>query len=182
MSTSRKRKALPSRDSINHKKFIQAPPKPKSGKRPEIPMQISFQGNKNIPARVLLDSGCTTPIALESWIEENNVPFVTRKKQKEIQKFAGDTVENCGWCYTFPITCQQGDFYSKETFEIGLMEDSCYLMPPYWWNVKHKAKGFADGGKISFESEECKKTCTRHNCNSFTIEINDTVLDFGNDP
>jgi hypothetical protein len=42
--------------------------------------------------------------------------------------------------------------------------------------------GFPDGGQISIESEECKKTCTRHNCNSFTIEIDEAILDFGNDP
>jgi hypothetical protein len=62
------------------------------------------------------------------------------------------------------------------------MEDSCDLMLPYWWIFKHKSQGFADGGKITFESEECKKTWMRHNCNSFTIEIDDNILDFGNDP
>jgi len=62
------------------------------------------------------------------------------------------------------------------------MDDSCDLMLPYWWIVKHKAMGFTDGGIISFESKECKKTCTRHDCNSFTIEIDDTILDFGNNP
>jgi len=91
-------------------------------------------------------------------------------------------VEDCGWCYTFPITCQHGDHYFKETFEIGPMEDSCDSMLPYWWIVKHKAREFAEGGKINFESEGCKKTCTRHNCNSFTIEIDDTILDLGNNP
>jgi hypothetical protein len=101
-------------------------------------MLITFQGKKNIPARVLLDSGCTTPIASEKWIEEHNVPFVTHKKQKEIQNFAGDTVENCGWCYTFPITCQQGDHYSKETFEIGPKEDFRDLMVSNWWIVNIK--------------------------------------------
>jgi hypothetical protein len=90
-------------------------------------------------------------------------------------------VDDCGGCYTFPITCQHGDHYSKETFKIGLVEVSCDLMLPYWWIVTHKAKGFAVGGKISFESEECKKTCTGHYCNLFTIEIDDTILDFGND-
>jgi len=123
---------LPPSDSITHKKTKQAPPEPRSGKRPGIMMLISFRGKKNIPARVLLDSGCTTPIASEKRIEEHNVPFFTRKDQKEIQNFAGDTVGNCGWCYTFPITCQHGDHYSKETFEIGPMEDSCDLMLPYW--------------------------------------------------
>jgi hypothetical protein len=136
---------------------------------------ISFRGKKNIPARVLLDSGCTTPIASEKWIEEHNVQFVTRKELKNIRNFAGDTVENYGWCYTFPITGQHGDHYSKETFEIGCMEDSYDVMLPYWWIVKYKARGFTDGGKISFESEECMKTCTKHNCNSFTIEMEDTI-------
>jgi hypothetical protein len=121
-------------------------------------MIISFRGKKNIPARVLLDSGCTTPIASEKWIKEHNVPFVTHKEQKEIQNFAGHIVEDCGWCYTFPITSQHGDQYSKETFEIGPMEDSCDQMPPYWWIVKHKARIFAQRGKINFECEECKKT------------------------
>jgi hypothetical protein len=145
-------------------------------------MVISFWDKKHIPARVLLDSGCTAPIASAKWIEHHNDPFVTCKEQKEIHNFAEETVEDCGWCYTFPITCEHGDRYSKETFEIGQMEDSCNLMLPYWWIVKHKAQGFADGGKISFKSEESKKTWTRDNCNSYPIEIDDTILDFGNNP
>jgi hypothetical protein len=141
-----------------------------------------FQGKRNIPARVLLNSGYTTLNASEKWIEEYNVPCLTGKEQMEIQNFARVTVEDCGWCYTFPITCKHRDHYSKETFKIGPIEDPCYLMLPFWWIVKHKAKGFADAGKISFESEECKRTCTRYNCNSFTIEIDNSILDFGNDP
>jgi len=62
------------------------------------------------------------------------------------------------------------------------MEDACDLMLPYWWIVKHKAKEFAEGRKISFENEQCKRTCTKHNGNSFTIEIHDTILYFGNEP
>jgi len=111
----------------------------------------------------LLDSGCTTPIASEKWVEEHKIAFVACEEQKEIENFAGDTVENCGWCYTFPITCQHGNYYSKETFDISPMEDSCDLMLPFWWIVQHTAREFADGEKISFESEECKKTCARHN-------------------
>jgi hypothetical protein len=145
-------------------------------------MLITFRGKKNTPGRDSLDAGCTTPIASAKWIEEHNVPYVTSKERKKIQNFAEDTGEDCGWCYTFPITCQHGDNYSKETFEIGSMEDSCDLMLPYWWIVKHKAMGFADGGTISFESEEHKKTCTRHNCNAFIIELDDIVLDFRIDP
>jgi len=37
------------------------------------------------------------------------------------------------------------------------MEDSCDLMLPYWWIVEPKGRGFEDGGRISFESKECKK-------------------------
>jgi hypothetical protein len=55
-------------------------------------------------------------------------------------------------------------------------------MLPYWSIVKHKSRGFAQAGKITFESDEFKKTCARHNCNSFAIEMEDTILDFGNDP
>jgi hypothetical protein len=62
------------------------------------------------------------------------------------------------------------------------MEDFCDLMLAYWWVVKHKAKGLAEGGKISFESKQPKMTCRRHNCNSFTIETDVTILDFGVDP
>jgi hypothetical protein len=128
-------------------------------------IKILFRGKTNIPARVLLYSGCTTPIISEKWIEEHDVPFVTRKGQKEIQNFTGETVQDCGWFYTFPMTCKHGDHYSKETFKIGPVEAICDLMLPYLWIVKHEAKGFADGGNISFESEECKWTCRRHNCN-----------------
>jgi len=47
--------------------------------------------------------------------------------------------------------------------------------------MNHKTKGFTDAGIIGFESEDCKKTSTEHNCDSLTIEINNTLLDFGND-
>jgi len=145
-------------------------------------MIISFRGKKDIPARVLPDCRCTTPIASKQLIEEHNVALVTHKEQKELQNFAKDTVQDCGWCYNFPLTCQHGEHYSKETFEIGPMEYSCDLMLPYWCIVKHKAKGFTAGGIIHFESEECKLICAWHNCNSSIIEIDDTILDFGNNP
>jgi hypothetical protein len=87
---------------------------------------------------VLLDSGCTTRIVSEKWIEEHNVPFVTSKEQKEIQNFAGGTVEDCGWFFTFTITCHHGDHYSKETFEIGPKEDFRDLMVSNWWIVNIK--------------------------------------------
>ena len=132
MSTSTQRKASPTSDSITPEELKQAPPEPRSSKSPQINMLILFRGRKDIPARVLHNSGCATPIASEKWIEEHNVPFLTHPEQKEIQNFAGDTVEDCRWCYSFPITCQHGDHYSKETFEIGLMEDSGNLMLSYW--------------------------------------------------
>jgi len=116
-------------------------------------MLTSFQGIENIPARVLLDSGRTTSVASEQWIEKHNVSFGTCKEQKEIQNCAGDTVEDCEWCYTIPITCQHADHYSKETFEIGPMEDSCNPILPYRWIVKHEAKEFGYVGIISFESK-----------------------------
>jgi len=61
ISTLHKRKVLPSSDSI--KILKQTPPEPKSGKRAEIVMIIWFRGKKDILARMLLDSRCTTPIA-----------------------------------------------------------------------------------------------------------------------
>jgi hypothetical protein len=73
MSTSQNQKASPSSDSLNRKISKQAPPKPMTGKRPEITMLISFRGKKNIPTKGHLDSGCSTPIAKEKLIEEHNV-------------------------------------------------------------------------------------------------------------
>jgi len=59
------------------------------------------------------------------------------------------------------------------------MEDSCDLMLRYCWIIKHKAKWLGDGRIISFESEEWRKTCSRHNGNSLTFEIDDTILNLG---
>jgi hypothetical protein len=132
MSTSQNRTTSPSNNSCNDTRSIQAPPEPESGNRSEIIMLISCQWKKNIPARVLLISGCTTPIASQKWIEEHHVPFVTHKKQKAIHNCAGNTVEDCRWCYTYPNTCQQSDHYCNKTFEIGPMEDFYDLMLPCW--------------------------------------------------
>jgi hypothetical protein len=48
-----------------------------------------------------------------------------------------ESVEDAGWQYTFPITLWYESHYTKESFEIGLMEDLSDIMLPYWWIVKH---------------------------------------------
>lgn len=110
----------------------QSPAEDMSDKGPQRKMLISVRGRKNIAARVLLGSGCTTPIASENWIDEHNVSYVTSTEQKAIQDFPRNTVEDCGRCFTFPITCQHGEHSSKDTFKIDLMEDSCDVRLPSW--------------------------------------------------
>jgi len=147
-------------------------------------MFASFRDEKNVPVRVLLDTGCDTPMMSKQWADSHCVPLVTETEPKIVESFNGERVEGAGWQYTFPVTLRYESHYTKETFEIGPMEDSSDIMLPYWWIVKHGALSGVteENDKLQFTSKHCHQHCTKAAVSSFSIEYDDSILTFGTDP
>jgi hypothetical protein len=120
----------------------------------------------------------------KQWAESHGVPLVTRTEPKIVENFNGQRVEGAGWQYTFPVTLRYESHYTKETFEIGPMEDSSDVMLPYWWIVKHGALSGVteENDKLQFTSKHCHQHCTKAAVSSFSIEYDDSILKFGTDP
>ena len=92
----RKRKASAEAPQPQLKKVKQLPPEPKTGSRPTVRMFASFKDKKNVLVRVLLDTGCDTPMMSKQWAETNGVPLVTRTEPKSVENFNGEIVEGAG--------------------------------------------------------------------------------------
>ena len=95
-------------------------------------MFASFQDKKNVPVRVLLDTGCDTPMMSKQWADSHGLPLVTPTEPNIVETFNEERVEGVGWQYTFAVTLWYESNYAKETFEIGPMEDLSDIILPYW--------------------------------------------------
>jgi hypothetical protein len=73
----RKRKAVASAPQPEPKKSKHCLPEPNTGSRSTVCMFASFQDKQNVPVRVLLDTGCDTPMMSKQWAESHGVPLVT---------------------------------------------------------------------------------------------------------
>ena len=133
----RKRKVAASTLQPESKKTKQLPPEPKTDARLTVCMFASFRDKKNIPVRVLLDTGCDTPMLSKQWADSHGVLLVTRTEPKIVENINGERVEGADWQYTFPVTLQYKSHYTKEIFEIGPIQDLSDIMFPYLWIVKH---------------------------------------------
>ena len=67
------------------------PSPPKIGKRPIVPMRLSWLNNASIPVRVLLDPGANVPIISDDLVFFKKIPVVIRDKPQPINNFAGES-------------------------------------------------------------------------------------------
>lgn len=153
------------------------PPAPKYGKRPIITMNIYWKNEPKRPLRVLLDSGCSTPVLSSSWATKYNVPSYKRDIPIAIENFAGQIVPEAGRKYTYPLCLQYQEHFTKESFEIAPMDDECEIMLPWWFAEKHiPSNFFSSTDAIVFNSEYCKTNCTELNMQTVPIEYDPSLL------
>jgi len=153
------------------------PQPPKVGRRPILEFEVSVNGVNNfLKARVLPDTGSNTFIMSDRFA--SNVPKVQRDVPIPVSDFAGNIVPGIGQAFTVPVLLKYQEHYTKESFEIGPLDDELDLVLPYWWTVKHKPSGFLDGPeKVKFDNPRCLQKCTRHMTNEFSIEYDPSVLE-----
>jgi hypothetical protein len=62
------------------------------------------------------------------WANSHGVLLVTQTEPQMVKNFNAARVENEGWQYTFLVTLWYESHYTKQTFEIGPMEDVSDIM------------------------------------------------------
>lgn len=154
---------------------------PVNGPRPYLFMFLSWNDKEEFLARCLVDSGASCFTVSERMVEKYRIPTVRRRKPIQMVNFEGVSVSTAGQQYTFPLTIRLGDHFDKATFEVSPMEDSCDLILPWWYLVKHQPSGLWDGD-IKFDSPHCRSHCTKTKSEEFTIEYDAAILKMGLDP
>jgi hypothetical protein len=151
------------------------PPPPISGGRPLFTFDVHV-GSKVFKAATMPDSGATVCMANVNFINHYSVPKVKRDRPIRVHDFAGRIVPGVGAAFTFPLTINHGNHWSRESFEIGPLEDGIDLILPFWWLCKHKPAGFFEG-QLRFDDAYCEQKCTREAAQEFSIEYDPSILE-----
>ena len=155
-------------------------PAPHSGTRPIVQFCLSWEEEKSLPVRCLLDTGSTSFLISDVFVEMFCVPKVKRDVPVPIFDFEGKLVKGAGHAFTHPLLFSYDDHWAKETFEVAPMEDSHDIIVPYWWLAKHQPEGiFNNRSKhLKFSSPACVERCTKTACQQFTITYDTSLLDY----
>ena len=168
------------REVSREKKYLNMPT-PFTGKRPVVKFLLSWEGEeKSLPVRCLLDTGSTSFLISDVFVEMFFVPKVKRDVPVPIFDFEGKLVPGAGQAFTHPLIFQYNDHFCKETFEVASMEDSHDIIVPYWWLAKHQPDGMFNkqATTLEFPLPACIEHCTREGCNQFLIHYDTSLLDY----
>jgi len=111
--------------------------KPRSGPRPIVDMIIHGNSKKQHRIRVLLDTGCSTPLISDRLVEREHLPCRPHELGIAIRNFTGELVPGAGQKCTEPILLQHRNHYSWEMFEVAPLKPGVDVFLPFWWIVKH---------------------------------------------
>ena len=79
---------------------------------------------KYIEARLLLESGPTSPIVREEFVKEKQILTKTRKNPISIWNASQQPITGAGRYYTQPIGLEIGNHSEVLVWEVGVIEDS----------------------------------------------------------
>ena len=156
------------------------PSPPFIGERPIITMYLSWDGQKEIRLRALVDAGSTNFILSNRIFDKYHPQYVKRDRPVRVDNAEGKSISSAGERYTYPLTIRHEDHYNKEKFEISPMESSIDIILPFWYTAVHRPSGFFDND-IHFDSDRCKENCTKKKCDSFEISYDTSILKLGYD-
>ena len=152
------------------------PKTPICGTRPIVEMMIHWKNQKYL-ARVLLDTGCSTPLISKQTVGKLRLPCQQHEQQIGIHNFTGELVARAGQEYTIPITLQHRKHYSQEVFEVAPLELEVDIVLPFWWIVKHAPQGAWNNSKLCFNSLSCAKHCTEAaTTTQFSLSIDPSII------
>jgi len=134
-ATPERREAIPTETQEQRKN-----PRPICGECPVVEMTIHWKHHK-CRARVLLDTGCSTPLISKQIVEKMTLPCKRHKQNISISNLTGELVPGGGQEYTIPIMLQHREHYSQEVFEVAPLEPEVDILQPFWWIVQHPPQG-----------------------------------------
>ena len=169
-------------DSIQNKRRRTHPTQaegdqPQCGIRPMVEMVIRWHPEHRHQVRVLLDSGCTTPLISTPLAERLKIPCLRRKEQVELRDFTGELVKGAGQLYTQPLLLQHRRHYTKEVFKVTTLEPGVDVFLPFWWTLKHDAPHSTwHLPELRFGSPYCMENCTKSAAKAFSLTLDESIV------
>src|ERR1700712_2354959 len=157
------------------------PVPPRIGKRPIVPMKLSWiTSDSDVPVRVLLDPGANVPIISDDLVWRKRIPIVVRETPQKINNFTGEDDDTSGLAYTFSLILSCGQHYVQQSFEVSPLQDDHDIILPWWWSLKPPTAYLMTGKSedLVFNSHSCIN-CTKEAVADFTIEYDNNVAAFG---
>ena len=130
--------------------------------------------------RMLLDTGSTVPLFDEALAKKLELPLIKHHIKKPVENFAGEEVPGAGEYFTSPLELQHKQHYVLESFEIAPLCKDFDAILPNWWMDTHIPSGFfsptGSWENLRFDSDKCKRLCTKNSCKDFPLEWDESVL------
>jgi hypothetical protein len=159
----------------DHAKSLR-PTVPLCGTRPIVEMMLHRNGKNQCRVRVLLDTGCSTPLISNTLTDKQNIPCLKHEPCIDIRNFSGDTVAGAGERYTEPLLLQHRKHHPQEVFEVAPLEPSVDVFLPFWWIAKHNPQGAWDSAKLRFSTPHCLQNCTHHAATKLSFSLDQSIL------
>ena len=83
----------------------------------------------------MLDPGANVPVLSQSLVGEHKVSVVLWERAEIIAGYDGAEGKGAGSAYTFACILSLADHYTKECFEVSLLQDNQDILMPWWWTL-----------------------------------------------
>jgi len=137
---------------------------------------IVHRADLQYSVRVLLDTGCTTPLVSQEFVGRHQLPLLKHEQVIPLRNFSGEIVAGAGQFYTWPVILQHQKHYSKETFEVAPLEPGVDVFLPFWWIAKHPPQGAWDSTELRFSSPSCLENCTKISTSEFPLTLDESII------
>ena len=112
------------------------------GEEPEHSERFIIQAtlellDKEVPIRLLVDSGALGPILHEEFVRKNGLLVKKRKLPKQVKNANEEPFPNVGTHYTQPTGLVIGQHAEDMVWEVGMIESQIDRYLPVSWLQKH---------------------------------------------
>src|SRR5258705_8700701 len=157
-------------------KATSSTPKAWTGPRPIITMMLGYGDKLKTPVRVLLDTGCDTPLIKSSLIDRLDIRCYLHDIPRKIKNANGEIIQGAGKKYTPALRLRHQNHYDKLVFEVAPLEPAADVFLPCWWIDEHPVSGSFLTPELCFDSPNCLKNCTREAASKFPLVLDDSII------
>ena len=93
--------------------------------------------DKEVPIRLLVDSGASGPILHEDFVRTNGLLVKKRKMPKQVKNANEEPIPNAGTHYTQPTVLVIRQHAEDMVWEVGMIESQIDRYLPVSWLQKH---------------------------------------------